>query len=370
MDKAITQALISLIPEWNHALPPELLELAASLLAQSRNKASSLKAEEEIARTYACAHIACERLKRGVGLPKIQPRPPCPPKVYQKLYRHLNSALAEGTRMNTRVSKSHEAVTPTKALPVTPRKPVRTSPRIQYSGRQERKRETTILEEVPSWGMKAIRGLCKRLGAPAAPPHVFAGVSSILTMPRPFEQSVEVEEMEVLRSMSVEALIITVYVVVRTRLSGVHTDPKAYSAQKDQAWTVMSELRGHKDSPDALKSTDVDKWMREIGSGRWTELDWFANVKEGAGLGIDDPQVEHVHDSDDSNVDGDETLVHGKRNAGGLVAEKPYLQPGLGTMMQARVDYLSDEKRADYKLWKKSILARIERMETANQANG
>lgn len=63
MDRAITQALNGLIPEWNNALPSELVELAASLLAQSRNRASSLKAEEEIARTYVCAHIACDRLE-------------------------------------------------------------------------------------------------------------------------------------------------------------------------------------------------------------------------------------------------------------------------------------------------------------------
>ncbi|KAL8682232.1 MAG: hypothetical protein Q9186_001691 [Xanthomendoza sp. 1 TL-2023] len=360
MDKAITQALISLIPEWNNALPLELLELAASLLAQSRNKASSLKAEEEIART----------LKRDIGLPKAQPRPPCPPKVYLKLYRHLDLALAEGRRKITRVPEHRKSATITKDLPITPRKPVRTSSRIQYPARQKRKRESTVLEEVPSWVMKAIRGLCKRLDAPAAPPHVFAGVSSILTTPRPFEQSVEVDEMEVFRSMSVEALIITVYFFVRTRLSGVQLDPKTYLTQKDEALTIMSELRGHEESSAALKSTDVENWMREVKRGRWTELDWFANVKEGAGLGVDDSRIEHEHDSDGSNVDGDEALVHRKRKAGGLAAEKPYPQPGLGTMMLARIDYLSDEKRADYRLWKKNVLARIEQMETADQANG
>ena len=61
MDRQITQALTSLIPSLSGPLPPELIELSASLLAQSRNKASSLKAEEEIARLYACANIACER---------------------------------------------------------------------------------------------------------------------------------------------------------------------------------------------------------------------------------------------------------------------------------------------------------------------
>ena len=62
MDRAIIQALQGLVPTISGPLPPELVNLATSLLAQSRNKASNLKAEEEIARTYACANLACERL--------------------------------------------------------------------------------------------------------------------------------------------------------------------------------------------------------------------------------------------------------------------------------------------------------------------
>lgn len=61
MDQAVVQALDGLIPSLSSPLPSELVELATSLLAQSRNKASSLKADEEIARSYACANIACER---------------------------------------------------------------------------------------------------------------------------------------------------------------------------------------------------------------------------------------------------------------------------------------------------------------------
>lgn len=61
MDRSMAQALTSLIPTLTGPLPPELLEIAVSLLAQSRSKASSLKADEEIARAYACANLACER---------------------------------------------------------------------------------------------------------------------------------------------------------------------------------------------------------------------------------------------------------------------------------------------------------------------
>ena len=61
MDRSMAQALTGLIPTLTGPLPPELLELAVSLLAQSRSKANSLKADEEIARSYACANLACER---------------------------------------------------------------------------------------------------------------------------------------------------------------------------------------------------------------------------------------------------------------------------------------------------------------------
>jgi origin recognition complex subunit 6 len=61
MSRQIEQALLSLMPAQADVLPPQLVQLAESLLAQSRQKASTLKAEEDIARLYACAHLACDR---------------------------------------------------------------------------------------------------------------------------------------------------------------------------------------------------------------------------------------------------------------------------------------------------------------------
>ena len=61
MDTSITNTLTGLIPSHSGPIPQELVDLAASLLAQSRSKASSLRGEEEIAREFACAHLAVER---------------------------------------------------------------------------------------------------------------------------------------------------------------------------------------------------------------------------------------------------------------------------------------------------------------------
>ena len=61
MSRAVDQDLINLLPSFSGPLPVKLRNLAASLIAQSKSKASSLKPEEEIARGYACAHLACEK---------------------------------------------------------------------------------------------------------------------------------------------------------------------------------------------------------------------------------------------------------------------------------------------------------------------
>jgi origin recognition complex subunit 6 len=63
---SIEQALTGLMPTLNGPLPPELMDLALSFLARSRNVAQSLKQDEEIARPYACAQLACERLDTGL----------------------------------------------------------------------------------------------------------------------------------------------------------------------------------------------------------------------------------------------------------------------------------------------------------------
>jgi len=60
-NRPVEQALGILVPTHAADLPQELLSLSLSLVAQSRSLSSSLKPEEEIARPYACAEIACKR---------------------------------------------------------------------------------------------------------------------------------------------------------------------------------------------------------------------------------------------------------------------------------------------------------------------
>lgn len=60
-NRPVEQALATLLPTHAQDMPQELRSLALSLVAQSRSSSSSLKPDEEIARPFACAELACKR---------------------------------------------------------------------------------------------------------------------------------------------------------------------------------------------------------------------------------------------------------------------------------------------------------------------
>ena len=92
MPTPVELALTSLLPTAN-LLPPALLDLATAFVAQSQARASTLKPEEEIGRTYACCHVACQRLGKRLSLEIGKPMPPVKPRVYAKLHTYMNSVL-------------------------------------------------------------------------------------------------------------------------------------------------------------------------------------------------------------------------------------------------------------------------------------
>ncbi|KAH0289452.1 hypothetical protein M436DRAFT_64466 [Aureobasidium namibiae CBS 147.97] len=229
MPTPIEQALITLVPTLN-SLPQELIDLSTSLLAQSRNKASSLKPEEEIGRTYACAHIAVERLKPRLDIDKVVARPPVAPRIYKKLYGYLDTSLKEPATPRTNRLKDVETVgtpgsgrgrrsaadTPSKtpaktvksagATPSkTPASVAKSVGSVTTSGRrtrsafkapeakdeatvqdseEERQKEAAQQEEkddsLPDQVRPMAEAVCDALDVPQATPHVCAALSAIL----------------------------------------------------------------------------------------------------------------------------------------------------------------------------------------------
>ncbi len=212
-----------------------------------------------------------------------------------------------------------------------------------------------------------IRGLCKELGAPAAAPHILAGVTTILTLPSPTLSNSRDNQKEDKKD-KLPALIAAVYFFVGTRLSGRETSGHEYVAQRRAVLSTLTKLRDDRELDEKIHgktkeglewegwekvgTKDVDAWLLEISTRGWLKLDWFENIIEGAGVDIKDGsgQVEEVDESHPPM-------------AGEGIENKKILQSGLGTMMQDRVDYLSEKRRAEYRIWKQGILARMQQIE-------
>ncbi|EFQ97016.1 hypothetical protein MGYG_00059 [Nannizzia gypsea CBS 118893] len=213
--RSIEQALASLLPAHAEDLPRELLNLAASLLTQTRSCGATLKPEMEIARPYACAEIACKRLARTLKLPSPLSRPPCPPRVYKKLYAYIEQSLQSSSASSKRqdaepqaqkrasVRKQNKATAPP-ALPTpTATSSAISSPRlIEKTGNGRNHVSSKLLTgsspvvELPQWTMGQIRTICKTLPsltrareipspstfASALPPHIYSGLCSVISL--------------------------------------------------------------------------------------------------------------------------------------------------------------------------------------------
>lgn len=184
--------------------------------------------------------------------------------------------------------------------------------------------------------MPLIRHLCRALGAPAAPHHVFAGVSSILTLPAPNYEDRRTES-DPVEQVSVAALVIAVYVLVYTRLSGVSMTPEEFIRQRTAAIEAIQGCGIQGAIDEASDGSDVvarvNSWMREVSSKGWTELNWFANVPEGCGLGLGTGPA----GVDEVSGDEREDLLHSSSIVERLEVDDnedyDVLRPGLGTMV-------------------------------------
>ncbi|OJK04379.1 hypothetical protein ASPACDRAFT_55868 [Aspergillus aculeatus ATCC 16872] len=470
-NRPVEQALATLLPTHAQDLPPDLLSLAVSLVAQSRSLSSSLKPEEEIARPYACAEIACRRLTRTLKLPPLLGHPPCPPRSYKKLYAFLDRSLsggsssAPGTPSRSRTTPSS---TPTKAnrLTQTPSKnplttgttaalqntPTKSSPLKRSLPHDSTKTATststprprpkptstpnhlrlnapiptsTKIPDAPDWVMASIRTVCKTLSTPAPrmstwsrppisrtlAPHIFAGVSSILffvtktktTMTHAkHDEDLDDEMLEFLEPVLtaarnsdaseavdeeykeiVDALIVAVYfLVLARRRQPADEDAQAGEAGEDAKVMdkkTFTEMRQTALVSLGLPATerrhreDVDQWIALIMEQGWAHgTEWFENIPR---AGEVDGDAEFL---DDEGENWGEEDGGGGNGGGGVGAPRHKKQrfqlgretrrgllPGLGTMMQDRVDWLSEDRREDFLIWKAEILARCDQIEKA-----
>lgn len=393
MNRSLEQALLSLLPTHNTDLPQPLTELASSLLAQSRNRASTLKAEEEISRPYACAHIACDRyppfpshspsihlsnpptsLKVQLNLPPIEPRPPIPPRIYKRLYNHLDhilpsttstpsrtrtpsaklreatttpgaSPLASKSRLNPSPSKSRLAPSPTKSLlPPTPSKPPTTTPR---------KPTTTTnppSDPLPPWIRPTLRHLITTLTPPLPIGLiVISGLESIAT-PTALASDPWIPS-------HLTPLLGALYLYVWRAVASPSEDMPAseYVRCRRAVAAALKRARDEvKSVPEAgwegweeVKVGDLDAAALRVSRRGWLEMGWAAGVGDLVALG---ERRAAEREELEEGEGGGERLTAGRRG---------------DSMFQERYDFLGEGRREEYEEWKEGMLRRIEELERA-----
>jgi origin recognition complex subunit 6 len=365
----IEQSLSLLLPGLSDHLPAELIALSNSLLAQSRNKAGNLKSEEEIARPYACCEIACKRLGAKLKLPTPHARPPCAPRVYKKLLTFLEQALPATLpgKPTQDEPKNAKDVSSARSTP----KGAATTRSSQSTPRATPKKKSTAfagkiagsrasLQEnnddgAPAWVMPLIRRLCQTFSTPLLAPHVYTGLCVVLSLAN-LEYS-QGDEDHTYRN-DVAGLTLALFFMVLSRMQRGKVSTESYSADCNSACAVATGQDIHT----GITKQHVDDWIKQISSEEWASgQEWWSSVPEGVFDRVGKPSAEELEE------DHDVELVSRKKKR---VREKETEQdlegtllPGLGTMMQESIDWLSEDKRAEYLDWRAGIAKRLDRMD-------
>lgn len=389
---AIQQSLSSQLPTHASKLPPQLIHLCESLLARSRQRASHLKPEEEIARAYACCEIACKRLRAQCRLPAVKTGgAPCKPAVYKKLVTFLERVLDdEGAATTPQKSTSKKrtangAIKPVVAATASEvTTPSRKSTPHTFVGKikSSRTAEAGSQGEAPSFAMPSIRKLCKAFSTPLLAPHVYTGACVVLKLaglwPRLEEDEGGEGANNTPRGSSFDevatGLLIALYLMTLTKMQTAKMTTTVYKATCSKSAEVLQYSPG---------ANGVEEWIRTINRDQYCRgQGWWDSVPDSV---FDfDPDNTMDNDQDFGEDDEDELLTNrirgrllpsARRKISGKSrtsdgeeeeqAEDPegMLLPGLATMMQDSFDLLSDERQHDFTVWKKNFLRGLDKLD-------
>lgn len=221
------------------------------------------------------------------------------------------------------------------------------------------------------------------------PPHIFAGVSSIISLiPTYLEDKGHNETHFSAEFFSpvitsdpnskdkeyrerVTTLVVAIYLVVLRRTRGNAAIDMESFAEMSQAALASAGLT------DERFTTDVETWIKDIFQNGWVQgQEWFLNVpklNEEEGISGHNSRERNADgEDDDSDDDGDDIVTIKRRRTANRQAARTLAQsdmggllPGLGTMMSHKIDWLSEEMREDYMMWKEGVLDRIYAIEQA-----
>jgi origin recognition complex subunit 6 len=252
-----------------------------------------------------------------------------------------------------------------------------------------------------------IRHVCKTCGLPGAAPHVFVATSTVANeigsrslgggsaakkrrrTPQRGKDSPAIVEAPALPATGVPlpkwpALLTTMYLIAASKMLGVELDDakvQQWRAKAVETVTAYLESNAAKlpaglDAEVAQLDTAVGFYLLEAEDCGWLNMEWYQNVPVTADL-HDEDEADDGDGEDADDLDDAEEGSFGRRKQPAKTplrrsekhgaATRRFLDdgredpgaagllPGLATMFQPAVDWLSDERRADYTTWKHAL---------------
>ena len=335
------------------------------------------------------------RLKKPLRLPvdKLEPRPPVPPRVFDRLLRFLDNAIPAGPATTSKRKPQNDE--PTAANSITPKK--RGRPRkedssvlaareaLHASGEEsinlsKVNTEVLALPGVPRWLPKFISRIRSKLQHHLQQPDsrildyenvltkiVAHGISAIRTsLPTTDEDRTEADRK--VKDNSPATAVAMLIVVLQRSFGVIPLDVRTVARLAVQELTEggvvkMTAFGGVLGDAQDLIAEQGDAWRE----ADWNVVDLYLNSETDVPAQQRDDQSRSLEDTDSRKLDLEKGAAAGFDHGSGESAmdDGPIEVPlsRCGPMAQAHTDWFAPERRRDYLQWKDNILKRIAAIE-------
>ena len=172
----------------------------------------------------------------------------------------------------------------------------------------------------------------------------------------------------------IPALLAAVYLIVAQVLRGQDGLAANKSQQKKALSAVQAYFSEKEDATTKIATRSFNKDLEtylQAATG-WTDMDWYKTLLSARDTDTNDPNRTAGSKGDNSSAtpryQPAKTPLrrkekHGQRKIGEHDENPAGLLPGLGTMFQPAVDWLSEERRTEYEAWKEDLLGSVAALE-------
>lgn len=123
-----------------------------------------------------------------------------------------------------------------------------------------------------------------------------------------------------------------VFFAVYARLAAAETPVAVFMEQQETGFEILNSFAGASAvENEKNRREDFETLLLAMSQRGWAQMDWFENIKPGAGLELESPGG-YEGDEDDDGIAAERDSTSNLRDRYG--EEKDQLQAGLGTMVR------------------------------------